>query len=399
MVQNMILASAKTMHRTQKALTWTLFVTCISAHTWIEQTQVIGADGSYVGDYGYARGFVERANPLFDGYANKWQIPDPRFDVGLTRMNESMLACHPSQRTSNYSSAYPKLQVVPGDFVAMKYLENGHVTRSWDPEGKPQLGGTVWVYATYKPKEDETLSQILRWDASGTAGNGDGWLMAAQDFDDGRCYQINTSPESSRRRSVFPNHPTSQPGTETEQWCETNILVNDQVQVNSTITIYWVWGWETAHGTKDIPCGKDEYYTSCLDFEVVDGSLRNLQNITLPNTHTISQQDPQPEAVHAYRSRRAVRKTPSFIAEEACGNQSDMVSTSTSPNTETITGTGALAKSVAPPQSPTRATVDLEHKYTPNSAEEQDVTVRIVKSTTITTTITTTVTPTITIKS
>lgn len=199
-----------TTYCTKKALTWVLFVAHTSAHTWIEQTQVISANGSYVGDYGYARGFVDRADPRFDGYANKWQVPDPRFDFGLTRIDESMLVCHPSQRNANYSSDYPKLQVVPGDFVAMKYLENGHVTRPWDPKGKPQLGGTVWVYATYRPKKDEKLFDVLQWDASGTAGNGDGWLMAAQDFDDGPAIR-STHPMSHRvdSRSFPIIHPAS----------------------------------------------------------------------------------------------------------------------------------------------------------------------------------------------
>lgn len=147
----------------KKALLWTLFAIPTSAHTWVEQAQAIGSNGSYVGDCGYARGFVDRADSRFDGYANKWQIPDPRLDVGVTRMNKSMLMCHPSQRIANYSSDYPRLQVVPGDFVALKYLENGQVTRPWDPEGKPQHGGTIWVYATHELKQDEKLYDVLQW--------------------------------------------------------------------------------------------------------------------------------------------------------------------------------------------------------------------------------------------
>jgi hypothetical protein len=397
----MITASAMTTYCTKKALTWVLFVAHTSAHTWIEQTQVIGANGSYVGDNGYARGFVDRADPRFDGYANKWQVPDPRFDVGLTRMDESMLACHPSQRNANYSSGYPKLQVVPGDFVAMKYLENGHVTRPWDPEGKPQLGGTVWVYATYRPKEDEKLYDVLRWDTSGTAGNGDGWLMAAQDFDDGRCYQINISVESSRRQSHFPNHPPGQPDTKTEQWCETNVLVQDKVQVNSTITIYWVWGWGTAPGTKDIACGKDEYYTSCLDFDVMDGNLRNLQDHDLKSTQALSQQDPQSKAVRAYKSRNNVRERPVLIAEGACGNQSDPTIMNIPTDTKTTVLTGSSQSLIMSQQNTTRATTDIEHKSILRSAEEQSMSLHVVKTTTATSTITTTttVTPTVTITS
>jgi hypothetical protein len=384
---------------TKKTLTWVLFAANVSAHTWIEQTQVIGPNGSYVGDHGYARGFVDRADPRFDGYANKWQIPDPRVDVGLTRMNESMLVCHPSQRTANYSSRYPKLQVVPGDFVAMKYLENGHVTRPWDPDGKPPLGGTIWVYATYKAKEDEKLADILQWDANGTAGNGDGWLMATQDFDDGRCHQINTSHESTRRQSDFPNHPPGQPDTKTEQWCETDIMVHDEIQVNSTITIYWVWGWETALGTKDIVCGKDEYYTTCLDFDVVDENVRNSLDRGLKTARTLSQQDPQPEAVPAYKSRDAIRKRPITIAEGFCGNKSDPMVTHVTTDTKTIAGSGSSNSYQVAQQSSMRVTVGLEHKSILASAEEQNMTLHVVNTvpTTITIITTTTVTPTVTI--
>jgi hypothetical protein len=389
------MAKKMTTHQTKRALTWALFVTHTWAHTWIEQAQVIGPNGSYVGEHGYTRGFVDRADSRFDGYANKWQIPDPRFDVGLTRMNDSMLACHPSQRTANYSSGYPKLQVSPGDFVAMKYLENGHVTKSWDPKGKPQLGGTVWVYATHKPKEDEKLYDVLQWNANGTAGNGEGWLMAAQDFDDGRCYQINTSAESLRRQSAFPNHPPSQPDTTAEQWCETNVLVDNKFQVNSTITIYWVWGWETGPGTRDVACGKDEYYTSCLDFKIVHSGSRGLSYPTVPSIHMLSQQDPQSEAVHIYRSRSAIRKNPIIITEGSCGDQSNTADMYIPTNIQIVTGIRSSASLTVPQQSLMQTFSNLEHKYASLEAEEQNPTISAGSTTTTTTTITAIVTPTL----
>jgi hypothetical protein len=357
-----------------------------SAHTWIEQAQVIGVNGSYVGDYGYARGFVDRANPHFDGYANKWQVPDPRFDIGLTRVSESMLLCHPSQRNANYTSANPMLRVVPGDFVAMKYLENGHVTRPWDPEGKPPRSGTVWVYATYKPKENEKLWDVLQWNASGTAGNGDGWLMATQNFDDGRCYQINTSRESLSRQSKFPNHSAGRPDIETEQWCETDILIHDKVQVNSTITIYWVWGWETAPGTKDIACGKDEYYTSCLDLDVVDGRSRSSQDPAVRNTQPLSQQDPQSKAVLTYRSRGAIRKRPILVTEGSCGSQPYPGDVFTPTGSRAIAGIESSHSLTLTQQSSMRATDKSIFKLT----GEKNVTAAIVDTMTATATNTTT---------
>jgi hypothetical protein len=241
----------------------------------------------------------------------------------------------------------------------------------------------------------------LQWDAGGITGNGDGWLMAAQDFDDGRCYQINTSVEASRKQSRFPNHPPGQPDAKTEQWCETNIRVHDKVQVNSTITIYWVWAWATAPGTNVIACGKGEYYTSCLDFDVVDGNLRNLQDRNLESTQALSQQDPQSEAVHAYKSRNTVRERPALIAEGSCGKKSDPTVMYIPTDTKITVLTGSSQSLLVPRQNTTRATIDLEHKSILRSAEEQSMTLHFVKTTTATSTITTTmtVTPTITLTS
>jgi len=393
----MMTVSGVPTRRAKKALLWTLFAIPTSAHTWVEQAQVIGSNGSYVGDCGYARGFVDRADSRFDGYANKWQIPDPRLDVGVTRMDKSMLMCHPSQRIANYSSDYPRLQVVPGDFVALKYLENGHVTRPWDPEGKPQHGGTIWVYATHEPKRDEKLYDVLQWNASGSAGNGGGWLVASQNFDDGRCYQINASPESLRRQSEFPNHPTGQPDVRTEQWCETDILIDNRIRVNSTITVYWVWGWDTAPGTKNTACGKDEYYTSCLDMEVVEDTFRNLHNRTLSITHKLRQQDPQLKAVHDYKSRGTIGKTPVVIPENACGSPSHKASTDIPVSTRTTAEVGSSASSTLPRTSPliispTEMIANSESRSFVDGAGEQSMTACITETTTFINTVTSTVT-------
>jgi hypothetical protein len=39
-----------------------------SAHTWVEEMQVIDStSGNYTGDYGFTRGYVARTDPGFDG--------------------------------------------------------------------------------------------------------------------------------------------------------------------------------------------------------------------------------------------------------------------------------------------------------------------------------------------
>lgn len=272
----------------------------VSAHTWIEQMQVIGENGSYVGDYGYPRGYVARTDPGFDGFADKWQLPSPDTDIGKTRIDSSMMACHPSQRTANYSSEYPKLSVTPGDYVAMKYLENGHVSQPNIPEGKPKGSGTVYVFGTYEPSESDTLMDVLSWTTDGNGGNGKGWLMTAQSYDDHRCAQINNSPISAQRQAI--NGPV-------ETWCETDLQIPTNAKEDSTLSVYWVWDWRT-----EGPGCKDEYYTTCADVDVV----KSAGDLSTTAQHSLVQQSPQKDAVSDYKSRTAYTPTPVIITTQGC---------------------------------------------------------------------------------
>jgi len=289
-----------------------------SAHTWIEQMQVIGTNGSYIGDYGYPRGYVARTDKGYNGDSDKWQLPNPETQVNLTRINDEMLMCHTTQRTANYSSEYPKLQVAPGSYVAMKYLENGHVTQPWLPEGKPDETGTVWVYGTYHPSATEKFTDVLAWTTDGKGGNGKGWMMTAQSFDDGRCYQINNNMLSVDRRINHGDHVKDQPTSQIEQWCETDLKVPTDAKIGSTLTTYWVWSWDTAPFTNGTACGKDEYYTTCSDFDVVDGGDDLAKLASVPLQHTLLQQDPQSTAVSNYQSRTALTPMPVIVPQTAC---------------------------------------------------------------------------------
>ncbi|EMC99914.1 hypothetical protein BAUCODRAFT_56205, partial [Baudoinia panamericana UAMH 10762] len=235
------------------------------AHSWIEEFQVVGSNGSYIGDRGFPRGYVARTDPGYNGFTMNYLLPQ----AGV-RIDSSDLLCHPSQRSSNYTNpAYPKIQVTPGSYVAMKYLENGHVTLPWNQLGKPTAGGTVFVYGTTQPSDAEKIADVLAWDKAGTGGNGKGFLMTAQNFDDGRCHQINCGNISVDRQTLFPDHVQGQPGSNVEQWCETDLQIPTS-QVAGTLTVYWVWQWPTEPNADcTYPEGKDEYYTTCSDFEVV----------------------------------------------------------------------------------------------------------------------------------
>jgi hypothetical protein len=186
----------------------------------------------------------------------------------------------------------------------MKYLENGHVTLPQNQPGKPLAGGTVFVFGTTQPSENEKLIDVLQWSADGTGGNQLGRLLTAQNFDDGRCYQINSDTISVARQKGFPNPTPGQPGSINEQWCETDVFIPSDVQANSMYTLYWVWQWPTEPGAPGLPHGKDEYYTSCSDLDIVAGPKPG----NPPNL--LKQQDPQTAAVTNFQSRTAYTTNP-----------------------------------------------------------------------------------------
>jgi len=288
----------------------------VLAHSWIEEYQVIDANGSYIGDRGYSRGYVARTNVTggYDGFSMDYLVPQ----TGV-RINTSDSLCHPAQRTSNYSNPlYPKLQVAPGNYVAMKYLENGHVTLPWNQAGKPKAAGTVFVYGTTQPASDEKMADVLAWTNDGKGGNGKGWLMTAQNFDDGRCHQINCGNISLERQSLFPTHVAGQPTSSVEQWCETNLKIPD-TQASGSLTTYWVWQWSTAPNADcGAPEGKDEYYTTCADFDIISNGSGNadVKIAAEPDTHTLAQENPQSTAVSDFQSRTAYTTSPEFIVIE-----------------------------------------------------------------------------------
>ncbi|KAH0370097.1 hypothetical protein KCU65_g2875, partial [Aureobasidium melanogenum] len=287
----------------------------VSAHSWVEELQIIdSATGNYTGDYGYTRGYVARTDPGFNGDSVDYLVP--ALSSGRTRIDGTDLLCHPDQRTSNYTNTkYPRLQAAPGSYVAMKYLENGHVTLPQNQPGKPKAGGTVFVYATTNPSDTEKIVDVLKWNTAGNGGDSRGTQIAAQSFDDGRCHQINSGTISMQRQKAFPDHVPGQPDSNVEQWCETDVHIPSTYKSGETITVYWVWQWPTEAGVDSTyPTGKDEYYTSCAEINIVD-SVSNASPV-----HTLQQQDPQTTAVSSFKSRTVLTSSPLYTLAAASGS-------------------------------------------------------------------------------
>jgi hypothetical protein len=270
-----------------------------AGHTWIEQLTNVAPDGKYVAGYGYARRFTDRF-PGFDQEANKWLLPQVGEFVKATD-----LLCHPSQRSAVQSPNLPRLQSSPGNMVAMRYLENGHATITGggtNLTGKPALGGTTFVFGTHNPRQEETLLDVLAWTRDGSGGDKRGRLLTAQNYDDGRCYQLgNSAALANIRAQQNPNSVVGQPGSRHELACETDVRLPRDTVVGKLYTLYWVWQWPTARSS-DRP--KDEYYTSCIDIDmVVSVKSKDSENPS-------QQQDPMRSAVPDFLSRGALTQDP-----------------------------------------------------------------------------------------
>jgi hypothetical protein len=277
------------------------------AHTWIEQLRNVNDKGQYVGEYGYPRGMFSKTDPGYDGFKMNFEIPAYQ---GKVFIQEDTMLCHPSQRQQKQSQdKYPRLQAIPGGFIAMRYMENGHITKPENQKGKPKAAGTVFVYGTTEPKGDEKIADVLRWTADGKGGDARGVLLTTNNFDDGRCYETNDSPIHQQRNKATPNYAMGQsedgPGT-FPLFCETNVQVPKVAATGKPYTLYWVWQWPTAPGGIDpaYPKGKDEYYSTCIDVDIASANVA-LAQAAKPK-FALGQQDAMSIAVAGFASRTAI---------------------------------------------------------------------------------------------
>jgi hypothetical protein len=249
-------------------------VTTANAHSWVEQLTVIAPNGTFVGSPGYARGNVLRTSPEFNDNKMTHLIPPngrPKRDI-LSSDN----LCKDSQRKQVQTDGSPRLQANPGDAVALRFQENGHVTLPQTLPAKPKNRGTVYVYGTTEPKVDEKFVDVHKaWNKNGTGGDQRGVLLSVQNFDDGRCYQINDGRISQTRQSKYPHEANKLMGA--DMWCQQDIALPSNAPTGKPYTLYWVWDWPSEPGVNPaMPNGKEEIYTTCMDVDVVDRPETNM---------------------------------------------------------------------------------------------------------------------------
>ena len=289
-----------------------------AAHSWIQQLRNIDAKGNYVGEWGYPRGYCAKGDTCDPGIENNHLLPDPTTEMPALFISDKSVLCKASQQKAEQLDAakYPRLKAVPGMHIALRYSENGHVSLNGTPsedtnKWKASKGGTVFIYGTTNPKEDEKLVNVLKWTEDGTGGNGQGVLLGTNDFDDGRCYESNNSPIAKARAAANPSYALGQTGQGNGMFsipCESNIVFPKTAAAGKPYTLYWVWQWNTPPNLDPgRPLGKDEYYTTCMDVDVVDTFSSEANARTKFN---MPQQDDISVAVKDFQDRTAIYTSP-----------------------------------------------------------------------------------------
>jgi len=246
----------------------------VVAHSWVEALMRVAPNGTMVGPTGYPRGYQPRNAPGRVSDDNDvWLLPPNGVPNKITAQ---MNMCRPGQRSrSMYSSSAPMLKAAPGDFLALRYQENGHVTLPDTNPTKPTNRGTIYIYGTTTPSDDEKFEDVwMSWTPDGNGGNGKGRLLATRNFDDGQCYQVNGQKISQTRQKSFSKKAMDPMGA--DLWCQNDIQLPADAQPGKPYTLYWVWHWPSfnvANQASDMPTGNakivtEQFYTSCFDVDV-----------------------------------------------------------------------------------------------------------------------------------
>ena len=275
--------------------------TSVLSHSWIEQIQRIDpSTGTFVDPPGYRRNHLARNDPAFGDKKSERQLPvgvsDERakrdvndavdFHIRGIKSNDTLCKGQDrSQLKAVQSPGFPRLQAGPSDFIAIRYLENGHVTNPTLPPNKPKHSGNVYVYLTEQPSDREQFLDVFRkWDKEGKGGDKRGRLLGVFPFDDGRCYEKNDKPISTQRQQEFP--VAANPLAGASNACQNDVQLPSDLKVGGTASIYWVWDWSTEPSAPGANDGVPEIYTSCFDVDITKNSPKGKQTRSLDNRDT-----------------------------------------------------------------------------------------------------------------
>jgi len=261
-----------------------------TAHSWPEQAIRLAPNGAMVGKPGTDRAHSETGTSDF-------LIP-PNGRPGGSKILPDDKIVKESQRKltdSSYSDQFPMLSVAPGDHVAIKYRENGHVSRADKTNPlKPVNRGTIYLYGT----TENDLSNVnlmdvhLKWTADGKGGDGKGKLLATRHYDDGQCHEVKPADGDLEGIGDYRKQFVSKADA---LLCQSDIKVPEDAPVGKTLTVIWVWDWPNMNvqGVAVPPASFDatsgetfvtlqEMYTGVVDLKIVDPCDASLGDLKGP---------------------------------------------------------------------------------------------------------------------
>ncbi|KAJ4413997.1 hypothetical protein N0V85_003342 [Neurospora sp. IMI 360204] len=266
-----------------------------AAHSWPEEIRRIAPNGTLVGPVGYSR-----AN-------NQYQLIHG-LDSALLYMPERAVLTDAS-----YNQASPMPKAAPGDWVAIQYNENGHVSLPESPilnRVSPVNRGTIYLYGTTNNNlADVRFADVhLKWTADGTGGDKKGRLLATRHFDDGQCREpvadATGDPAGIKafRQANF-KIPDIMGG---RLMCQSDIKLPDDLKIGQVYTIIWVWDWPQTRErgvavspytfieeNKDAIVSVPEIYTGVVDIKIVDPCDESLGEVKGPGCKGVGKTDVQ----------------------------------------------------------------------------------------------------------
>ncbi|KAK4042594.1 hypothetical protein C8A01DRAFT_33398 [Parachaetomium inaequale] len=255
------------------------------AHSWPEQTIRLSPDGKEIGKPGTDRNHITARDYLIPpNVPGGAKVVDPSHK--LVRDEQAALT------DASYTDAAPMLSVAPSDFVAIKYKENGHVSRADKTNPNKAVNrGTVYLYGT--TENDLTNVKLMdvlhKWTADGKGGNGKGKLIATRNYDDGQCHE--PKPADGDLEGIV-GYRSQFISKAPELLCQNDIQIPADAPVGKVYTVIWVWDWSdmkeqgVAVPPAEYATGA-EIYTGVVDFKVVepcDASLGDVKGPTCEST-------------------------------------------------------------------------------------------------------------------
>ncbi|KAI9147118.1 hypothetical protein HJFPF1_13150 [Paramyrothecium foliicola] len=252
--------------KTQAILSMLATSQAVNAHTWVEFVKRINGDGSFSGETGFPLPYIDRRTFVSGGGEDERlinRIFDGRGDAPVLRSLDGH---------TGYTSEYPRLTASAGDYLALLYEENGHVTNPIETPNeiyRPFRSGNVYVYGTLANVAGIPIKDVLySWNEDGNGGNGMGQLLGAHHYDDGQCFQARAEEVSDANIWTSRTQTYKIPSLH----CQTALRLPDNLPSEGIYTLIWVWDWAKLEGEKAGPnlgqFKEDEIYTSVAEIQL-----------------------------------------------------------------------------------------------------------------------------------